>query len=380
MTISKNDLPVTLSIGIMTWNEEVSIGPMLESLFRQSIFGRLEARNEGYQIVCLANGCTDRTVEVARAAMAKIGMEYLDRLGQSSWVEEIPEPGRNNAWNMFVHEFSAPEARYLCLMDADIVFDQANTLELVVGELERNPHLGGASDCPRKNIAGKARLSHRERLSLAASDMTETIEGRLNGMLYCLRAGIARNLYLPRDLIAIDDGFFKAAVCTDFFSAPVDPSKVVSVRGASHLYEPYLSFRDVMNNQKRQMIGQTTVYVAIEHVKTLPLSERANLNATFRAKEAHDPDWLKRLIEAHVARPRPFWRLFPGILGFRWKRLAKMRGRRRLTHFPAAAAGFFITLLACWQALRFLRRGVSTYWPKTVRQTIVPESPYAAKN
>ena len=133
MTISKNDLPVTLSIGIMTWNEEVSIGPMLESLFRQSIFGRLEARNEGYQIVCLANGCTDRTVEVARAAMAKIGMEYLDRRGQSSWVEEIPEPGRNNAWNRFVHEFSAPEARYLCLMDADIVFDQANTLELVVG-------------------------------------------------------------------------------------------------------------------------------------------------------------------------------------------------------------------------------------------------------
>jgi hypothetical protein len=75
-----------------------------------------------------------------------------------------------------------------------------------------------------------------------------------------------------------------------------------------------------------------------------------------------------------------FWRLFPGILGFRWKRLAKMRGRRRLTHFPAAAAGFVITLLACWQAQRFLRRGVSTYWPKTVRQTIVPETPYGAKN
>jgi hypothetical protein len=38
---------------------------------------------------------------------------------------------------------------------------------------------------------------------------------------------------------------------------------VVSVRGATHLYEPYLSLRDVLNNQKRQMIGQTTVHVAI---------------------------------------------------------------------------------------------------------------------
>jgi hypothetical protein len=45
-----------------------------------------------------------------------------------------------------------------------------------------------------------------------------------------------------------------------------------------------------------------------------------------------------------------------------------MRGGRRLTHFPAAAVGFRGTLLACWQASRFLRRGVSAYWPKTVRQ------------
>lgn len=380
MTIPKNDLPVKLSIGIMAWNEEVSIGPMLASLFRQSIFARLEARNEGYEIVCLANGCTDRTVGVAQEVFTRIGQEFLDNRGKSSRVVDIPEPGRNNAWNKFVHEICAPETRYICLMDADIIFSQTDTLELVVGELERNPHLGGASDCPRKNIAGKARLSHRERLSLAASDMTETIEGRLNGMLYCLRAGIARNLYVPRDLFAIDDGFFKAAICTDFFRAPIDPSRVVSVRGASHLYEPYLSFHDVLNNQRRQMIGQTTVYVLIEHIKTLTEAERENLGATLRLKDDRDPDWLKRLIDAQVARPRKFWQLFPGILGFRWRRLSKMRGKRRLTHLPAAAAGFVVTLLACWRAMHFLRRGVANYWPKTVRQAIIPEAPAAAKN
>jgi hypothetical protein len=144
------------------------------------------------------------------------------------------------------------------------------------------------------------------------------------------------------------------------------------VRGATHLYEPYLSLRDFMNNQKRQMIGQTTAYVTIEHLKNLPESDRANLGATLRRMEAADPDWLKRLIEAHVARTRFFWRLFPGILSFRWRRLAKMRGSQRLTHFPAAAAGFLVTLIACWRALRFLRRGVSTFWPKTERHAILP--------
>ena len=108
---------------------------------------------------------------------------------------------------------------------------------------------------------------------------------------------------------------------------------------------------------------------------TLPEADRASLGATLRRNEARDPDWFKKLIDAHVARPRRFWRLFPGILAFRWQRLGRMRGIRRLTHFPAAAAGFAITLVACWQASRFLRRGITSYWPKTVRQAILPAAP-----
>jgi glycosyltransferase involved in cell wall biosynthesis len=379
MAIHNNDLPITLSIGIMAWNEEACIGRMLESLFGQSVFGELVARGEGCEIVCLANGCTDGTVTIAEEFFGRMRRENPIRRGLGARVAEIPEPGRNNAWNRFVHEFSARETRYICLMDADIIFDQPHTLGLVLEELERNVHLGGASDNPRKSIAGKARLSPVERLSLAASDMTETIEGRLNGMLYCLRAPIARNFYLPRDLGATDDGFFKAAICTDFFCAPLDSSKVVSVGGATHLYEPYLALRDVLKNQKRQMIGQTTVHVLITYLKTLPRADRANLGSTLRINEARDPEWFRQLIDAHVARPRRFWQLFPGILGLRWKRLAKLRGSRRITHFPAAAAGFVVTLAACWQALRFLRHGISAYWPKTVRRAILPASSIGVK-
>lgn len=379
MTLSTNEYPITLSIGIMAWNEEASIGPMLASLFEQSIFAHLAARHERCEVVCLANGCTDRTVAVAADIFARMERTHPARRGLSARVEDISAPGRNNAWNRFVHEFSARETRFICLMDADIVFNRPDTLQLVLTELERNPRLGGASDWPVKNIAGKTRPSLVERLSLAGSDMTHTIEGRLNGMLYCLRATIARNLYLPRDVLANDDGFFKAVICTDFFRAPLDPGRVVSVRGATHLYEPYLALRDVLNNQKRQMIGQTTVYVIIEYLQTLPEADRAQLAATLRRLEADDPDWLKKRIDAHVTRTHYFWRLFPGILGFRWHRLAQMRGVRRWTHLPAAVAGFAVTLIACRQAALFLRRGVSNYWPKAARQSIPVASPFTAK-
>jgi glycosyltransferase involved in cell wall biosynthesis len=371
MTIPANELPLTLSIGIMAWNEEESIGPMLASLFTQTVFSRLSSRGEGCEVVCLANGCTDGTVAIARDAIATMGRQGGFPRGSSARVEDIATPGRNNAWNRFVHEFSGRGTRYICLMDADIIFNQPDTLELVVGALDADPHLGAASDSPVKDIALKGSPSLRERLSLATSDMTGTIEGKLNGMLYCVRSQIMRNLYLPRDLGANDDGFIKEAICTDFFRARADKSRVVSLAGATHLYQPYLSLADVLNNQKRQMIGQTTVYVAVEYLGTLPEPMLAHLFETLRHMDASDPDWLKRRVAAHVTRSRFFWRLFPGVLGFRWRRLARMRGIHRLTHFPAAAVGFFVTLVACWRASRFLRGGVSAYWPKTERKPIL---------
>jgi len=379
MTIPKNDLPIELSIGITAWNEEASIVPMLASLLSQTIFPILEARGRGCEIICLANGCTDGTVELAKGCFATIDRLQPDRRGLVTQVAEISEPGKNNAWNRFVHEFSAREARYICLMDADIILNKPDTLELLVGELEGDAHLDCASGFPCKDIAGKARLSFRERLSLAGSDMTDSTSGRLSGMLYCMRAIVARNLYLPRDIIAVDDGFLKAAICTDFFRAPVDPSRVTAVRGATHLYEPYLSLGDFLNNQKRQMIGQTTVHVAIEFLKTLPEAERASLGATLKRRDSRDPDWLKREVNVHLGRNRTFWRLFPGIIGLRWRRLMLLHGRRRLTHFPAAAVGCAATLLACWRASRFLRRGISAYWPKTTRRTILAHGSVSAK-
>ncbi len=256
-------------------------------------------------------------------------------------------------------------------MDADIIFHQTDTLEQVFNALERNPKLLAASDWPVKDIALKRRKSLRERVSLATADMTGSIPGRLNGQLYCIRAPIARNLYLARDMVANDDGFFKAAIITNFFTEPADPAKTVSIASAQHLFEPYLAIGDVLNNQKRQMIGQTTVHVLVEYLSRLPLPERRQLADTLRRLEARDPDWLKKIIAEHVERARYFWRIFPDVLTFRWRRWAQQPLGRRITHFPAALAGFAVSVIACYRARRFLRSGIANFWPKASRQSIL---------
>jgi hypothetical protein len=192
----------------------------------------------------------------------------------------------------------------------------------------------------------------------------------MTGQLYCIRAAVARRLYLPKDLGAPDDGFIKAIVCTNFFRRPLKPARIVTAKDASHIYEAYTSVPELLNNQKRQMIGQTTVHVLVEYLKSLPLEERTNLAATLKRKDETEPDWVKRLLHEHLRRTRFFWRLFPDALTFRFKRWAKMKGRQRLTHLPAAFAGFVVTLIACARAHRHLKRGALHYWPKARREKI----------
>lgn len=354
----------------MAWNEEDSILTTLESLFRQSVFERLCARREQVEILVLANGCHDRTVPIARAFFERMEHEHHWPDGFSARVIDIPEPGRNNAWNRFVHEFSAVEARFIALMDADIVFHHRDTIFSLMATMERRPRVSATSGRQCKDLMFKERKTLWERISLATSDMTGTIEGRISGQLYCMRATVARNLYLPRDLSANDDGFFKAAICTDFFSQDLDPSRIVTAPDAAHIYQAYIAVNEILNNQKRQMIGQTAVHVLIEYVKTLPREQRRNLAETLRQHETQDPDWLKKLIGAHLRRHRFFWQLFPGLVTFRFKRCLRLPGLRKLTFLPAACAGFAVTMIACSRAHRALRSGATQYWPKPNRQSV----------
>jgi glycosyltransferase involved in cell wall biosynthesis len=363
--------PVCLSLGMMAWNEEASICTTLESLFQQTIFQKLCARGEQVQFVVLANGCKDRTVPVAREFLQRMQREHPWSAGFTAEVRDLPEPGRNLTWNRFVHEFSARDARCVALMDADIVFNHPDTLYNLITTIEKHPHVRAASGRQRKDIEFKERKTFWDRISLATSDMNGATVGRISGQLYCIRGSIARNLYLPRDLGATDDGFMKAIICSDFLTKEVDPTHIVTAPNAEHIFEAYVAPRDILNNQKRQMIGQTSVHVILQHLRTLSFDDRRNFAETLRRLDSRDPDWLKRLLAAHVREQKYFWRLFPGLVTFRFRRLWNLRGLRKLTHLPAACAGFVVTMIACYRAHKILRTGSTQYWPKATRQAIL---------
>lgn len=359
-----------VSIGILASNEEKSIGPTLESLFRQTLFGKLAQRNLGCEIVCVANGSPDGTLDIAAKTFADQSRRHPCREYFSCRHLDLKERGKINAWNYYVHQISASCARFLFLMDADILINETEALWNMVAALEGNPNAVVATDKPCKHIATRRRKSFIERLSIRAAQMTRAGEAQLCAQLYCIRASTARRIHLPKDLPACEDGFIKSVVCTDFLTREVNPARIMLVPGASHTFEAHTTLRGILKNQKRHVIGQAAIHVLVDdYLRTLAASERKNLAVTLREKDHRDPQWLRRLIAEHVQRARFFWRLVPGLVGIRFKRLARLKGFGKITCLPAALAGFAVSMASSFMAYDFLKRdGMSCSPAKSAEQ------------
>ncbi len=365
--------PVYVSLAIFAWNEEAGIEATLRSLFQQTFFAELSRRHLACEIVCVVNGCSDRTPQVA----ARIFEEQIARHPHADAfqcrVAELAERGKLNAWNQFVHSLSAREADYLLLMDADILIHRPATLQNMLAALEQDPVASIAVDRPCKDLQFKPNKSLRERLSLAAARMTATASAQLCAQLYVIRAEVARNIYLPKDLPACEDGFIKALVCTDFLTDALKPQRIRLAADAEHTFEAYTSLPTILKNQKRQIIGQTVVHILVDrYLKSLPLSEKLRLGQTLKDKERLDPSWLKGLIDEHLRNTRFFWQLYPGLLGYRFKRWAGLSPLMRLSCSPAVLGGFVFSLLSALLAYRFLKRGSTDYWPRAERAGLTP--------
>jgi glycosyltransferase involved in cell wall biosynthesis len=366
--------PVLVSIGILAWNEEKAIGRTLRSLLQQSLLAELGKRNFSCEIICMINGCTDRTPEIAAQIFSEQSIKHPYCQCFSGRVENLSEQGKQNAWNQFVHRCSSREARYLIIMDADIVIHRTEALWNMIAALENHEDISVTATMPCKDIAFKPRRAVNERLSLAMSQMTRAAEGQLCAQLYCIRSTIARNLYLPRDLGACEDGFIKAVACTDFFTHEILPKRIRIAPGAEHTFEAYISPLAVLRNQKRQIIGQTILHVLLDdHFKKLNIQERMRLGETLKRKEESDRFWIKRLIGEHLKRTRFCWRLYPNLLTIRWKRLKNLSAWKRIICFPAAAGSVLVALVASFMAWNALKKGGTEYWPKKGGKT--PNNP-----
>src|SRR5689334_11472845 len=106
-------VPPCISIGILAWNEAEAIGATLHSLFRQSLFAELNQRQLHCEILCVANGCTDQTAAIAESIFGEEMRSHAFNQALHCRALNLPTRGKNNAWNLFVHTFSAREAQVL---------------------------------------------------------------------------------------------------------------------------------------------------------------------------------------------------------------------------------------------------------------------------
>lgn len=112
-----------LSIVVCAYNEEKSIGPLLDNLRRQRFPPEIGDR----EIIVVASGCTDRTVEVVRWHMAKNPKIRL--------IEEAKRLGKASALN---RAFEASTGDYIVLIPADVCPADNALFNLLVPFRNRN--------------------------------------------------------------------------------------------------------------------------------------------------------------------------------------------------------------------------------------------------
>lgn len=189
----------------------------------------------------------------------------------------------------------------------------------------------------------------------------------MTGQLYCIRSETARRIHLPRQLAACEDGLIKCLVCTDFGNVTPQPERIVKTDQASHVFKAYVTLNEILQNQRRQMIGQTYIHVLVDQfIPSLTSYQRSDLKTVLTQLDEDEPDWLRKLIKAHLARTRYFWRMFPGLTTFRMRRLNALKKRDHLRHMPAAMVGSLFSLVAAWMAASSLRKGETDIWPSKV--------------
>lgn len=312
-----------ISIGILARNEASHIRHTIVSLLSQDVMQDREV--DVVQILVLPNGCTDNTAEVARSALLE-GCPCHSG-GRITWaVHELAHGGKSNAWNEFIHRFSDQAADYVFLVDADVLLHRTSCLSGMLSKLDAAPDAHVCAGWPVKHYAFKPCKTLWERVSLAGSAQTLAGAGWICGMLYCGRGSVLRRIWMPPGLLT-EDGFLRAMVLTDRFTAQDNLARVIADPEAVVVYETYTRIRDIVAAQRRMAAGTAMNAIIYSHLwENSTLADDAG--QIIRRKNAENPGWAVELVREHVRNEGVG--LFPrGFLS---------RPLRKLTAMPIAGA------------------------------------------
>ncbi len=168
-----------VSIAVPTYNEGRNIGHLLDSLRRQRTF-----RAHIVEIVVIASGCTDDTVNVVKDRQSRAGIP----------IRLITEPvrrGKVAALNTYFRG-GGPKVDAICVCSADLLV-QADAIELLVLPLHRHADVGmtGARPVPTN---GKGTFLGEATRFLWNMHHRVALESPKLGEMVLLRAGIVNAL------------------------------------------------------------------------------------------------------------------------------------------------------------------------------------------
>jgi len=348
-----------LSIGVLAHNESDSIGILLNSLCQQSILINSNLADI-IEIIVIPNGCNDNTAAIARRTLEQLALES----SKATWkwkVCEVPEAGKSNAWNFFVHQFSAPDTDFFCLMDADIKLHDIHALGKMLGMLEKNPEYWIALDQPIKDIEQKQSKSWLEKLSVAVSKSSNKGQLYICGQLYCGRAEPLRQMYMPAGL-PVEDGFLTQMVINENFTVknPTFEKRIVRVSEASHIFEAYTNPLDLINHEVRVVVG-----IVINDLLTSYLQKQCSktLTAGMLVKKMNqsDPLWLESFKRDSLAQNK--WIIPISLMFRRYRSLRNHSWRKALFRIPIATLAFMVDISIFVRANSTLHHEVITsYW------------------
>lgn len=331
-----------LSIGILAHNESNSIPILLRSLYQQSLFTQLN-NDHNIEVIIVTNGCTDGTRTVAQNTLKELSEAEVNSSFVTWKVCEVAEAGKSNAWNLFVHQFSAADTDFFYLMDADIQLYSKDTLVNMVDVLMQNPEYWISLDQPIKDVELKQNKNLLEKLSVAVSKSSNEGQLYICGQLYCGRASILKNIWMPAGL-PVEDGFLTQMIISENFTIknPTFTKRIVRVTGASHIFSAYTNPWELINHEVRVVVGIVT-----NHALSYYLREKCNQNLTAGKLIAdlnqENHFWLNDFMKNFLATKS--WWIIPISLVFRRYRSLKSHSLyKALLRIPIATLAFLVDL------------------------------------
>lgn len=277
------------SVGITAYNEEANIGQLLQAMLDQRLYGV-----EISEIIVVASGCRDRTIDIVQEYMAKEPRIKLV-------VQECRE-GKTSAVNLFLQQAKED----ICVLESGDTLPGEDSIEKMVRMFE-DPQVGmtGAQKVPVN--APQHMIGYLSHLRLKLEHQL-CLEIPRTGELIAFRKVFDR---IPPD-VAMDEAFVEALIIKRGMQVRYAPDAVVFNMGpetlgdfvrqrrrnfAGHLYlkDKYSYKVSSLENSRVLRIALEEVWGAIRIIYTL--AALAGIEAFSRLLGAYDY-YIKR--EKHV--------------------------------------------------------------------------------